>query len=59
MINTEDALQAFMKIRCTLGGEVSAVAGPVGIGGVLETEVHKRRAPVWNYIKSRGLYGGE
>ena len=58
VINTEKALQAFTKIRCTLGGEVSAVAGPVGVGGVLETEIHKRQAPVWNYLKSRGFYAG-
>ena len=58
VINTEKALESFMKIRCTLGGEVSAVAGPVGIGGVLETEVHKRQAPVWTYLKSRGFYAG-
>lgn len=58
VINSEKALQAFTKIRCTLGGEVSAVAGPVGIGGVLETEIHKRQAPVWTYLKSRGFYAG-
>ena len=58
VINTEKALEAFTKIRCTLGGEVSAVAGPVGMGGVLETELHKRQAPVWNYLKSRGFYAG-
>lgn len=58
VINTEKALQAFTKIRCTLGGEVSAVAGPVGVGGILETEMHKRQAPVWNYLKSRGFYAG-
>ncbi|KAL1612610.1 hypothetical protein SLS60_000839 [Paraconiothyrium brasiliense] len=58
VINTQQALDAFSKIRCTLGGEVSAVAGPVGMGGVLETEVHKRQAPVFTYMKSRGLYAG-
>lgn len=58
VINTEKALQAFTKIRCTVGGEISAVAGPVGIGAVLETEIHKRQAPVWNYLKSRGIYVG-
>ncbi|KAJ4292561.1 hypothetical protein N0V90_009224 [Kalmusia sp. IMI 367209] len=58
VINTQQALDAFSKIRCTLGGEISAVAGPVGMGGVLETEVHKRQAPVFNYMKSRGLYAG-
>ena len=58
IINTYQALQAFTKLRCTLGGEVSAAAGPLSIGGVLETEVHKRQAPVWTYLKSRGFYAG-
>jgi lipid-binding SYLF domain-containing protein len=58
VINTTEALKAFSSIRCTLGGEVSAVAGPVGIGGVLETEIHKRQAPVFTYLKSRGFYAG-
>ncbi|KAK2766049.1 hypothetical protein FQN54_007564 [Arachnomyces sp. PD_36] len=58
VINTYEALEAFKKLRCTLGGEVSAVAGPVGVGGVLETEVHKRQAPIWTYLKSRGFYAG-
>jgi lipid-binding SYLF domain-containing protein len=58
VINTQQGLDAFSKLRCTLGGEVSAVAGPVGVGGLLETEVHKRQAPVWTYLKSRGFYAG-
>lgn len=58
VINTQKALDAFSTIRCTLGGEISAVAGPVGVGGVLETEVHKRQAPLFTYLKSRGFYAG-
>ncbi|KAB8220355.1 hypothetical protein BDV33DRAFT_94408 [Aspergillus novoparasiticus] len=58
VINTYEALEAFKKVRCTLGGEVSASAGPVGMGGVLDSEVHKRQAPIWTYMKSRGLYAG-
>jgi lipid-binding SYLF domain-containing protein len=58
VINTASALAAFTKLRCTLGGEISAVAGPVGMGGILETEIHKRQAPVWTYLKSRGFYAG-
>jgi lipid-binding SYLF domain-containing protein len=58
VINTYEALDAFKKVRCTLGGEVSAAAGPVGMGGVLESEVHKRQAPIWTYMKSKGLYAG-
>ena len=58
VINTDQALEAFTKLRCTLGGEVTAAAGPVGMGGVLDTEVVKRQAPVWTYLKSRGFYAG-
>ncbi|KAJ5958355.1 uncharacterized protein N7479_005505 [Penicillium vulpinum] len=58
IINTHEALEAFKKFRCTLGAEVSAAAGPVGIGGVLESELHKRQAPIWTYMKSKGLYAG-
>jgi lipid-binding SYLF domain-containing protein len=58
VINTYKALEAFTKIRCTLGGEISAVAGPVGIGGLVETEVHKRQSPLFTYLKSRGFYAG-
>jgi lipid-binding SYLF domain-containing protein len=58
VINSEKALEAFYKVRCTLGSEVSVAAGPIGAGGVLETEVHKRQAPIFTYMKSRGFYAG-
>ncbi|QKX60880.1 uncharacterized protein TRUGW13939_08026 [Talaromyces rugulosus] len=58
IINTYEALEGFKKLRATLGGELSATAGPIGMGGVLESEVHKRQAPIWTYMKSRGLYAG-
>lgn len=58
VINTQEALDAFSRLRCTLGTDISAVAGPIGIGAHLETEVHKRQAPIFTYIKSRGFYIG-
>lgn len=58
IINTYEALEGFKKLRATLGGELSATAGPVGAGGILDSEVHKRQAPIWTYMKSRGLYAG-
>jgi lipid-binding SYLF domain-containing protein len=58
VINTAEALEAFTKVRCTLGSEISVSAGPVGAGGVLESEVHKRQAPIFTYLKSRGFYAG-
>lgn len=58
VINNRAALAAFSKLRVSLGGEVSVVAGPLGAGGVLESELLKDRKPVFSYMKSRGLYGG-
>lgn len=58
VINTQAALDAFARVRCTVGAEVAAAAGPVGVGGLVESEVHRRRAPVFTYIKSRGFYAG-
>jgi len=58
VINDEKALEGFTKVRCTLGAEMSVAAGPVGAGGVLDSEVHKRRAPIYTYLKSRGFYAG-
>ncbi|KAH6642857.1 hypothetical protein C7974DRAFT_386274 [Boeremia exigua] len=58
VINSDKALQAFQSVRCTLGGEISAVAGPAGVGGIIDTEVHKRQSPLFTYIKSRGFYAG-
>lgn len=58
IINTYEALEGFKRLRATLGGEMSVTAGPVGAGGILDSEVHKRRAPIWTYMKSRGFYAG-
>lgn len=58
VINSREALAAFSKLRVSLGGEISVVAGPLGLGGLLESELTKDRKPVFSYMKSRGLYGG-
>ena len=58
VINSREALAAFSKLRVSLGGEISVVAGPLGVGGNLESELIKDRKPVFSYMKSRGLYGG-
>jgi lipid-binding SYLF domain-containing protein len=50
VINNRKALEAFTKIRATLGGEISAVAGPVGIGGVLENDGKWKQAKYVNSI---------
>ncbi|KAI9651766.1 MAG: hypothetical protein M1831_007610 [Alyxoria varia] len=58
VLNTEQALNAFSRWRCIIGGEMSAVAGPTGVGGILDTEIHRRQAPIFSYLKSRGFYAG-
>ncbi|KAM0262798.1 hypothetical protein ACHAQJ_001592 [Trichoderma viride] len=60
VINNRKALDSFTKIRATVGGEISAVAGPVGMGGVLENDGKWKEAnrPVFTYLKSRGFYAG-
>lgn len=60
VINNRKALDSFTKIRATIGGEISAVAGPAGVGGVLENDGKWKQAnrPVFTYLKSRGFYAG-
>lgn len=60
VINNRKALESFCSIRCTLGGEISAVAGPVGVGGLIENDGKWKEAnrPVFTYLKSRGFYAG-
>ncbi|TGO46068.1 hypothetical protein BOTNAR_0616g00030 [Botryotinia narcissicola] len=58
VINDRKALEAFSKLRVSLGGDISVVAGPVGSGAILESELLKSRKPLFSYMKSRGLYAG-
>jgi lipid-binding SYLF domain-containing protein len=62
VINNSKALEAFSKLRVTLGAEVSMALGPLGVGGTLDSNIDPRkqqdRTPVFTYMKSRGLYAG-
>lgn len=58
VINNEHGMEGFTRVRCTLGGEVSAAVGPLGGGSTVDSEIFKRQAPVWAYTKSKGLYVG-
>ncbi|CAN9268561.1 unnamed protein product [Alternaria alternata] len=58
VINSYEALKSFNRFRFTLGGEMSAVAGPIGVGGLLEVELSETHKPLWTYMKSRGVYCG-
>lgn len=58
VINNDKGMEGFTRVRCTLGGEVSASVGPLGGGSTVDSEVFKRQAPVWTYTKGKGLYVG-
>lgn len=58
VINNDNGMEGFTRARATLGGEISAAVGPLGGGRQLDSEVVKRQAPVWTYMKSKGLYVG-
>lgn len=58
VINSDKGMEGFTRLRGTVGAEVSAAAGPFGAGQTLDSELVKRQAPVWTYMKSRGLYVG-
>ncbi|KAL9105439.1 MAG: hypothetical protein Q9227_009400 [Pyrenula ochraceoflavens] len=58
VINNDRGMEGFTRVRCTLGGEISAAVGPLGGGSTLDSEILKRQAPVWTYTKSKGLYLG-
>lgn len=58
VINNERGMEGFTRVRCTLGGEVSASVGPLGGGSTVDSEIFKRQSPVWTYTKSKGLYVG-
>ena len=53
VLNTDAALEAYSNPEMTLGGSVTAAAGPVG--GNIDLGNAK---PVWTYTKSRGVFGG-
>lgn len=56
ILRTRRAVNAFVRPKVSVGGELSVTAGPVGAGAVLDTGIEL--SPVLSYIKSRGLYGG-
>lgn len=56
IIRTQKALESFYTHKATLGADIGVVAGPLGAGAV--AEVGTDRAPVFSYVKSRGVYAG-
>ncbi|KAH7927803.1 DUF500-domain-containing protein [Leucogyrophana mollusca] len=58
VLNSEDAVKAFsMGGNVTIGGNISASAGPIGTGGSVQASL-AHPAPMFSYSKSKGLFAG-
>lgn len=58
VLNSEDAVKAFsMGGNVTIGGNISAAAGPIGTGGSVQASL-AHPAPMFSYSKSKGLFAG-
>jgi len=58
VLNTEDAVRAFsMGGNVTVGGNISASAGPIGTGGSVQASL-AHPTPMFSYSKSKGLFAG-
>lgn len=56
VIRNPELMKSFGTHKFTIGAETAVVAGPVGAGISAESGIDK--APIYSYIRSRGLYAG-
>ncbi|KAK2459692.1 hypothetical protein APHAL10511_008337 [Amanita phalloides] len=58
VLNSEEAVRAFsIGGNVTIGGNISAAAGPIGTGGSVQASL-AHPAPMFSYSKSKGLFAG-
>ena len=58
VLNSDEAVRAFARGgNVTIGGNLSASAGPIGTGGSIESAL-TNPSPLFTYSKSKGLYAG-
>ncbi|WOO83340.1 SH3 domain-containing protein [Vanrija pseudolonga] len=58
VLNTDEAVKAFSRGgNVTIGGSVSAAAGPIGTGGQLAASI-VNPSPIFSYSRSKGLFAG-
>ena len=56
VLNSEDSVRAFsMGGNMTIGGNISASAGPIGTGGAVQASL-AHPAPMFSYSKSKGAW---
>ncbi|SNX82492.1 related to YSC84 - protein involved in the organization of the actin cytoskeleton [Melanopsichium pennsylvanicum] len=58
VMNSEEAVKAFAHAgNLTIGGSLSAAAGPIGTGGAINAAI-RDPAPLFTYSRSKGLFAG-
>ncbi|CED83279.1 Uncharacterized conserved protein [Phaffia rhodozyma] len=58
VLNSDEAVRSFsMGGNVTIGGNISAAAGPIGTGGSVQTALASPAA-MFSYSKSKGLFAG-
>jgi lipid-binding SYLF domain-containing protein len=57
LVMSERGMQGLLSSKFTLGGEVSAAAGPVGRDTTAQTDA-TMRADILSWSRSRGVFGG-
>ncbi|CAK5276132.1 unnamed protein product, partial [Mycena citricolor] len=59
VLRNEEAVRALSQGgNVTIGGNVSAAAGPIGTGGSIESAIASTPTPMFSYSKSKGLFAG-
>lgn len=56
LINSDKAMDSFKTHKFTISAETAIAAGPVGAG--TSAEAGLERAPIFSYVRSRGIYAG-
>ncbi|MCI0420157.1 MAG: lipid-binding SYLF domain-containing protein [Acidobacteria bacterium] len=57
LVMHRDGVNSLLKNKFTMGGDVSAAAGPVGRAGAAETDAYLK-AKILSYSRSRGVFAG-
>ena len=57
LVMHRDGIDSLLKSKFTVGGDVSAAAGPVGRAGTAETDAYMK-AKILSYSRSRGVFAG-
>ncbi len=55
VLDTQKAVDAYLKSEVNLGADLTMATGPVGGNADISTQDVR---PMWTYTKSQGLYGG-